>query len=113
LSTGSVFFCLNANSGTAQQFNLTRYGILGGAVAINTATTEDRAQVLARFNWTARELAAYISANTIATSASTITFRNNTADGAQVLSYAAAQTGLKNSSDFDMVNADTNEVAYK
>lgn len=113
VSTASDFFNLTAfSSGLGIAFNSTLYNAIGSYFF--TSVTELNTQVLARFTWTAKELGAYVSLNTIATSASTITLRDNTANGNQVLSYAAAETGLKNDSTHtDDITLDTDEVNYK
>lgn len=102
LSNSAIFSFIAASSeGVAQAFNVTtNYAVTGGLTA---STTEANVQVYPRFAFTAKELGANLSANTIATSATTIALRNNTANGNQALSYAAAQTGLKN----DSVNTDS------
>ena len=114
LSTGGFFPLLNgSNAGSAVSFNTTTYAGPSGSL-VTPDTTEANTQVLPRFNFTAKELGSYVSANTIATSASTITLRDNGADSAVTVSYNAAQTGLKNdSANTAIITSGTDEINYK
>lgn len=86
-------FAVGGVAPLAQLFNVTNYSNPG---RLSTpTTTEANAQFKSRLAHTARSLQASVSANTIATSATVIKFRKNTADGNQSLSYAAAETGAK------------------
>ena len=58
-------------------------------------TTEASAQLLSRITCTLRDLQVEVSANTVTTSATTIKSRINGADGNQIVSFAAAETGAK------------------
>src|SRR6185503_10503989 len=116
VATNSTFFLesSDAQPGTAQSFNTTRYYAPSGDLFSSQNATEINAQYLPRFTFTAKEFGAYVSANTIATSDTVVTFRDNTADGTQTFSYAAAQTGLKNDSvHTDTITSGTDEINYK
>lgn len=85
----------------------------GGAGNLFQENIEISTQFLARFNWTAKQFGAYVTANDIGTSASTVTFRDNGADSAMVLSYAAGQTGLKTDAvNTAVITKGTDEVNY-
>lgn len=92
-STGNFILGTAEVFGESVNFNVTTYTSVGGL--FDFTTTESQAQLSPRFGFTASELGGYVSANTIATSATTVRLRNNTADGNLVLSWAAAETGLK------------------
>jgi len=77
----------------AQAFNTTNYVQLG-ALASPT-TTETTAQLLARVTYQAKYLSARVSANSITGSESTIRLRVNGSAATSVLTYAAAETGVK------------------
>ena len=68
---------------------------MGGGVSgmFTIAGGETQRQVLLRCAGTFSNLGALVSANTIATSATTVTFRKNAADGSQVVSIGAGLTG--------------------
>jgi hypothetical protein len=81
------------DSGSAQSFNVTTNYAIGGEKT-TTSANETFAQTRTRLNFTAKNLNARISANTIATSATSLTYRLNGADTALALSIAAAATGV-------------------
>jgi hypothetical protein len=113
INTSSLFPMLSGRSGgMAQAFNITNYFRVSGSL-IDPQTTETKAEVSANFNMTVSELGAYVSANTIATSATVVTFRDNNADSALTVSYAAAQTGLKNDSTNTVIVTAGDEMTYK
>ncbi len=90
-----VFFPLMASStdGIAVAFNTTTY--CGCAGDLIFTTTEANTQVRPRQSFTIRQLGSFVNANTIATSATVVTFRKGGVNSALTVSYNAAQTGLK------------------
>lgn len=113
VSTSNIFPMLKgASNASAIAFNTTTYSGVGGKSTVST--TEATTQIYPRFDFVAKELVSYVSANTIATSASTITLRDNGADSAVTVSYAAAETGLKNdSTNTAQITSATDEINYK
>lgn len=98
--------------GASNNFNVTRYIPVHGE--LSGPFIEADAQIYPRFTFTAKELGAYVTVNTIATSPTTFTVRDNGADSAVVISYAAGETGLKNdSSNTAVITSGTDEVSYK
>jgi len=95
------FVTSGATQALAQAFNVTNYLALGGILGAPT-TTESATQLLSRLTFTARQLTANVTANSIATSATVVRTRLDTANGNQSLSYAAAETGWKS----DTTNTD-------
>lgn len=110
LSTAGQFVFL-VGQAQAQSFNTTLYYYASGRMESTGAEAD--AVIYPRFQFTAKELGAFVSANTIATSATTITVRDNLADSSITVSFAAAETGLKN----DSVNTATisiqDDIGYK
>lgn len=94
-SSTQVFFPLMASSsdGASIDFNLTRYNGVAGDLIFNA--TEANTQIRPRFTFTARQLGTYVTANTIATSATDVYVRDKSANSTVTVSYDAAQTGLK------------------
>jgi len=101
-----------SSASTSINFNTTVYLPASGN-HVATTTTEAYTQVYPRFDFTAKELIANVTANTIATSATTIKLRDNGADSSLVLSYAAAETGLKNdTSNTATITSGSDEINY-
>lgn len=114
LTSTSDTFALLASSinGVAVTFNTTTYTPIAGNITVTT--TEANTQVYPQFDFTAKELGTYVTANTIATSPSTVTLRDNTADSSVTVSYSAAQTGLKNdSTNTTVITSGTDKINYK
>ena len=114
VNTDSQFILMAGNpAGQAQAFNVTNYFEAGGS-ASGAGTTEATFQMLSRMNFTARELQVYVSANTIATSATVVTTRVNGANSVLTLSIAAGATGLQaDSVNAAAVNAGTDELSHQ
>lgn len=115
ISTSNIFPFISgiSNSSVSFVFNATEYVPLTGFLS-TSLSSEVQAQYLPRFDFTAKELLGYVTANTIATSASTVTLRDNGADSSVVVSYAAAETGLKNdTSNSATITGGTDEINYK
>ncbi len=85
---------ISSTDGVAVSFNTTTYCGIGGDLVFTT--TEANTQIRPRFSYQYSNLGVYVTANTIATSPTTVTFRANSINQAPTVSYAAAQTGLKN-----------------
>lgn len=118
VSTAREFVVLaqDGATGAVIAFNTTTYGGVGGYIeaANGLGTTEAHSQVLPQFNFTFKELATYVSANTILTSATTCTLRDNGADSALQTSYATLETGWKvDSSNQVAITGGSDEVAIK
>lgn len=115
LSTSGEFMIESARSTgvLAQAFNVTNFMAPGSDVQ-GISTTETDVNSAPRFNFTAKELSALVTANTIATSATVVRTRVNLGNGSQSLSYAAGETGLKSDSvNTDVITGDgTNEFNY-
>ena len=113
ISTNSIFVCLvGDNDGDAIAFNVTAYYGAAGVLVDNT--TEANSQVYPRFTFTTKELGAFVSANTIATSDTVVTLMDNGAASSVTVSYAAAQTGLKNdSTNTAEITSGTDEIDYR
>lgn len=103
----------NGGTGLAISFNLTRYSPISGDL-FDTSATESENQMYGYFNFLVKELVSYVSANTIATSATVVTVRDNGADSAITVSYAAGETGAKNdSTNVFLASPLTDEINYK
>ncbi len=98
VTSATQFYPLMASStdGVGVSFNTTTY--CGCAGDLLFTTTEADTQLRPRFTIIIANIGAYVSANTIATSASTIYLRDNGADSSVSVSYNAGQTGLKSDS---------------
>ena len=111
INTGNKFVLLNG-TGAVVSFNTTTYCACAGRMTFNTA--EINSQIYPRFTFTAKELGVYVFANTITTSATTITVRDNGSDSLMTVSYAAAETGLKlDSTNTAEITLATDEIDYK
>lgn len=113
ISTANQFIFGNSDpTGAAIAALTTTYtGVTGPLIF---STTEANSQVYPRFTFTASELGAYVSANTNAVLAFNVTLRDNGADSAVTVSYAAAQTGLKNdSSNTAVITTGADEINYE
>lgn len=94
-SSGDQFLLLTNNDAlSGVNFNLTRYPSVSGRTYPGVST-EINSQALPVFEFNARNLHAYCSSNSITTSPTTLTVRDNGADSAITVSWDAAQTGLK------------------
>lgn len=99
-------------TGNAQAFNATNFLTVGGR--LSSSSVEANFETLPRFTFTAKQLHTYVSVNTIAASATVYTVRDNRADSALTVSYAAAQTGLKSdTSNTAEFTSGTDEIAHK
>lgn len=111
----SGYFLLGAgvnNGGVTVNFNVTTYVPIAGSLTANT--TESVYTHYPRMGITAKELVAMVQTNTIATSASVLTVRDNFGDAALTVSYDAGQTGLKNdSSNAAVFSASADEMDVK
>lgn len=113
LNTSNQFdFATSIVNGSSTSFNVTTYYTVGSQ--LSPSTTEATKSFYPRFDFTAKELVSYVSANTIATSASVFTLRDNGSDSSVTVSYAAAETGLKNdSTNTASVTSATDEICIK
>lgn len=98
VTAATQFYPLMASSsdGVGVDFNTTTY--CGCAGDLIFTTTEANTRLRPRFTIVIANIGAYVKTNTIATSASTILFRDNGVDSAVSVSYNAGQTGLKSDS---------------
>jgi len=114
INTASLFPLLAGDPApTAINFNVTTYFPVSGSL-VTTSTTEANTQLYPRFTFTASELGAFVSANSIATSATTVTLMDNGSASALTVSYDAAQTGLKNdSSNTAEITTGSDEADYR
>ena len=112
-TTATQFYSLMTSStdGVGVAFNTTTYCGCAGDLIFNT--TELQVQVKPRFSMDVRNIGAYVSANTIATSVSTIYVRNNEVDSEVLVSYNAGQTGLKTDSTLSTLIPSGSGVNYK
>lgn len=95
VSTNNTFpLCIGYAQGIAHGPGTTLFSGVAGGLDLES-TTEDNAEIISPFAFTASELHYFISANTNAVSAATVTLRKNGADSALVVSVAALATGLK------------------
>lgn len=115
ISTNDVFTLLvGGQGGYGINFNSTQYIPCAGRLFHPTIGTEVAAQFLSQFDFTAKELGVYVSANTIATSDTVVTVRDNGVDSSLTVSYTAGQTGLKNDSvNTSAITGGTDELNYK
>ena len=113
-SVTNTFFPLMASSteGVGVAFNTTTY--CGCAGDLLFTTTEADTQIRPRFTFTAAQLGAYATANTIATSDSTVTVRDAGVDSIVTVSFSAAQTGLQtDNTNSTIISSAANFVNYK
>lgn len=116
VSTNGEFHMLSGtgtSSTLAVSFNTTTYlAAAGNGSGVEAA--EASTQIYPRVDFAAKELTCYVSANTIATSASTVTIRDNGADSAVTVSIAAGATGLfSDSTNGAKIHAGVDEICYK
>ena len=112
ISTANEFPLIGTvDAALAQNFNVTNFKAISGLIG-NSTQAEADVQIEPNFTFSVKNLNAYVSANTIATSASTITLRDDGANGNGSLSYAAAETGHKVDTDSDTITADTDFLNY-
>lgn len=113
INTSNNFILLDGTTaGVAVNFNSTVY--TGCSGFFNFTTTESNIQIYPRFDFTAKELGARVKTNTIATSATSVTVRDNGTDSAITVSYAAAETGLKSdTSNTATITSGTDTIDYK
>lgn len=113
LSSSNQFpLIVQEGPGIAQAFNVTNNAALAGHL-LNVTTTEDNSQVVPNFTFTAKNLTANVTANTILANDTTIALRDAGANGNQVLTYATAETGVKVDTDSDVLTADTDAANYQ
>lgn len=100
----SNIFPLVAGEGNVEAiaFNSTVYVGISSGLA-EPVTTEAFTQMYPRFDFTAKELSAYVTTNTIITLGTPVTLRDNGADSSLTVSYGIAETGLKS----DITNSAT------
>lgn len=113
LSTAGQFqLAAMSPAALAVSFNTTTYNPAAGHLVFGT--TEANSQFYPRFTFTAKELVVYVSANSIATSNTTVTVRDNGVDSSITVSYAPAETGLKNdSTNTAEITSGADEIDYK
>lgn len=93
VNTSRVFNSYVERTSTTVNFNTTTYFAVGGR--ITTVTTESSCYYRPEFTFTAKQFVGRVATNTIATSPTVITFRDNEANSSISLSYNAAETGIK------------------
>lgn len=115
VTTDNRFFLLSgSNFGDAVNFNSTFAGSVSGRLLHAGSASEALTGFYSRFTFKATELGFYVSANTIATSATVVTLRDNFVNSSLTVSYAAAQTGLKNdSTNSAILSSGSDEINYR
>lgn len=98
--------------GLAQSFNVTNNWGVGGNL-FDPMTTEADTQLIPSFTFTAKSLTAFVSANSIATSNTTIALRDGGANGNGLLTYTPAETGVKTDADGDVITAATDTLNFQ
>lgn len=112
ISSPSTFILGGMNiNGVGFNFNLTRY--FGGGGPSAAIATEAQVNMTAHFHFTAYLLTAFCQTNTIATNATTMTFRVNNGPGNQTLTYNTGETGLKTDTTNTDVVSDGDEVDFE
>jgi hypothetical protein len=114
VTSATQFYPLMASSsdGIGVNFNTTTY--CGCAGDLLFTTTEADTQLRPRFTIIVSSIGVYVSANTIATSASNIYFRDNGVDSTVTVSYNAGQTGLKADSNHTAtITSAADKMSYK
>ena len=115
-TNGDWMHVCSVNAGVAQAFNVTNnVELAGDASAVSTTETGvSGVQITPLVTFALSQLAVYVSANTIATSASTFTLRAGAANSALTVSYAAAETGAKQDTTHSVtVTASTTAVNWQ
>lgn len=113
ISTSNFFPLLTARPQESFAANTVRYLGVSGNLDLPT-TTEANSQVYPRFDFTASELGAYVSANAGVSLATNITLRDNGVGSALTIQYLAGQTGLKNDSvNTVAITSGTDEINYE
>ena len=112
ISTANIFPMLMGNKVGKAFSNSTSFFLVDQFLSASSLT-ETPSQALPNFNFTANELVSYVESNTNALFSFDIFFRDNGADSAITVSYAAAQTGLKNdASNTATITGGSDEVNY-
>ena len=113
ITTGGEFFLI-ANDAVGSSFpaNQTSYSPPAGG-NFGPTPTEANIQIYPRFTFTARQLQSSILTNTV-TATSTITLRDNGANGNESLSIPSSTTGLfVDASNTDTITSGTDEINYQ
>lgn len=91
-TTNNKAICAVNHSAFTQSFNSTNYEPIGGLFTLSTTETNFAYKVENAYKFS--DLDVYVSANSIATSATTLKFRKNSADTGIGVSISAGATGL-------------------
>ena len=112
ISTANFFHLLGARpAGDAVALNVTTFTGVSGRKVFNT--TENNSKLLPEFTFTISELGSMVSANTNSLLTTDVFVRDNGSNSSVTVSYAAAQTGLKNdSSNTTEITSGTDEINY-
>lgn len=112
-TTGEFFYAAQIPSGATIAFNTTTYMSVQSSLG-TTNTTESTYTFYAQTTYTASDLQFYVSANTIATSPTVVSFRDNFGASGISVSYAAGETGLKvDTSNTSTITAGADEMDYE
>jgi len=103
--------CAVNHSAFTQNFNSTNYEPVGGLFTLST--TEANFQYKVQNAYKFSDLDVYVSANSIATSATTLKFRINSADSGIGVSIAAGATGLFSDTSNTVNVAATDKINYQ
>jgi len=95
ISTNRAFPVVGSAIGAVYSPTAGTTAYLHGGYLPAAKATESEAQLLSRITCTLSHLTAHVSANSVATTATTFKSRIGGADGNQLLSFAAAETGTK------------------
>ena len=111
INTSDFFVNYCISNGATVGTSSTTYARIGGGLAFDA--TEGDTQIYPQFTFTASELLAYVGANAAVVAGCTVTLRDNGADSSLTVSYAAAETGLKNdTSNTATITSGTDEINY-
>lgn len=113
ITTNNKFFLLAQDSvWTGVPFNTSTFNPpSGGMVSFNT--DEANSQIYPRFSFTVSKFLVNVFTNTIATSASTVTVRDNGNNGSLTVSYDAGQSGEKTDGiNSDVITSGTDKINY-
>lgn len=112
INTSDFFVNYCMSDGATVGTSTTTYARIGGGFVFDA--TEADTQIYPQFTFTASELLAYVASSASVVAGCTVTLRDNGADSALIVSYAAAETGLKNdTSNTAEITSGTDEINYK
>jgi hypothetical protein len=111
ISTSGAWLVCGSAVGLAQAFGTTAYNGLMTHCG-TAATSESDVRMLPRFDYSLKNLGAYVSANTV-NGTSTLTFRDNQSDSALAVSWGSSESGWKSDTDSVGITGGTDYVNYK